>query len=136
MGRILGLDYGKKKCGLSTTDPLQIIVTGLDTIQTTDLLSFLTQYCKNEIVDKIVIGKPTHKDGSDTYLVEDINKFVATINKEIPNLEIDFQDENLTSVEARDIIFRSGAKKSKRRDKSLVDKISAVIILQKYLRHI
>lgn len=136
MGRILGLDYGVKKCGLSATDSLQIIVTAIDTIATVDLLGYLSKYYENEEVDKIVIGKPSHRDGTSTYLQEHIDTFVTKLNQKFPHLEVDFQDERMTSIEAKAIILQSGISKSKRRDKTLVDKISAVLILQKYLGHI
>jgi len=135
MGRILGLDYGAKKCGIAATDILQLIVNGVGTVETRDLFSFLKNYMENEDVDKLVIGHPKHKDGTDTYLKKNIDTFVAKIAKAYPLLKIDFEDERMTSVEAKEIIFRSGIKKSKRRDKSLVDKVSAVLILQRYLGH-
>ena len=135
MGRILGLDFGMKKCGLAATDNLQIIVSAIGTVETNELFAFLKNYLKEENVDKLVIGHPKHKDGSDTFLMKNINIFVDKIKQEYPNLELDFEDERMTSVQAKDIILKSGIKKSKRRDKTLVDKISAVLILQRYLGH-
>ncbi len=136
MARILGIDYGKKRTGIAVTDPLQIIVTGLDTVDTTELKKFIQQYFLNEDVEKVVLGLPIHKDGNYTYLKSDIDEFVKYLNSKHPSVKVDFIDESFTSVEAKDIIFRSGVKKSKRRDKKLVDKVSAVLILQKYLNHI
>jgi len=136
MARILGIDYGKKKTGLATTDPLQIIVTALDTVMTADLEDYLMNYTATESVEKIVIGRPTHKDGNDTYLVGDIMNFRSKMSKLLPEVVFDFADEMYTSKQAKDIIFRSGVRKSKRRDKMIIDKVSAVLILQKYLRHI
>lgn len=136
MARILGIDYGMKKCGVSATDSLQIIVTGIGTFPTSDLLPFLIGYIKEEGVEKVVFGKPTHADGSRTYLQEYIDKFVLQLTQNFPLLTIDYQDERMTSVEAKSIILQSGIRKSKRRDKALVDKISAVLILQKYLGHL
>ncbi len=136
MARILGIDYGVKKCGVSATDTLQIIVTALGTYPTYDLYDFLKKYIEEEDVEKIVFGKPTHKDGTSTYLQEHIDKFIQKVEKLDPSIEIDFQDERMTSVEAKSIILQSGIRKSKRRDKTLVDKISAVLILQKYLGHL
>ncbi len=136
MARIVGVDYGTKKCGVSATDSMQIIVTAIDTFPTTELFQFFQKYMKEEDVEKVVFGKPAHKDGTSTYLQEHIDIFVVKLSKEFPDLDIDFQDERMTSVEAKSIILQSGIRKSKRRDKNLVDKISAVLILQKYLGHI
>ncbi|MBT8191408.1 MAG: Holliday junction resolvase RuvX [Saprospiraceae bacterium] len=136
MGRILSIDYGIKKCGLAVTDPLQIIVNPLKTIKTSSLLSFLNQYWTEEKVDKIVFGMPTHFDGNPTYLVEEIHRFADEIKTLKPELPIDFQNENFSSQQAREIILKSGLTKKQRQDKSRLDKISAVIILQRYLKHI
>lgn len=136
MARILSIDYGRKRCGIAATDPLQIIVTAIDTVSTHTLLEYLDTYLTQEEVEKIVFGKPTHADGSETFLMEDINTFIKKILKQYPNLVIDFQDESFTSFDAKNIIMQSGAKKKKRRDKALIDKVSAVLILQKYLNHI
>lgn len=135
MGRILGLDYGMKKCGLSATDSLQLIVNAIGTVETKELGAYLKKYMAEEEVEKIVIGHPKHRDGSDTYLKKNIDTFVAKLQKDYPNLAIDFEDERMTSVEAKEIILKSGIRKSRRRDKALVDKISAVLILQRYLGH-
>ena len=132
----MGIDYGIKRTGLSVTDPLQIIVNGLETVQTKDLMPYLELYFSKQNVEKIVIGLPTHKDGNYTYLKGDIDKFALLISQKYPNIAIDYHDERFTSVMAKDIIMRSGVNKKKRQDKELVDKVSAVIILQKYLKHI
>jgi len=97
MARIIGIDYGKKKTGLSTTDPLQIIVTALDTVSTSDLIPYLVNYATTEAVEKIVIGRPTHKDGTDTYLVQDIVVFRDKLQKLLPDMIFDFADEMHTS---------------------------------------
>jgi len=135
MPRILGIDYGMKKCGIAVTDSLQIIVSPLETIATSNLLSYIDIYIKSENVEMIVMGEPKHKDGTATYLREHIDIFIKKILKLHPNLEFDFQDERMTSIEAKNIILQSGIRKSKRRDKELIDKVSAVLILQRYLGH-
>lgn len=135
MARIIGLDYGSKKCGIAATDILQIIVNSVGTVDTKEIFNFFKTYMANEDVEKIVIGHPKHKDGTDTYLKKDIDIFAAKISETYPLLEIDFEDERMTSVQAKEIILKSGIKKSKRRDKTLVDKVSAVLILQRYLGH-
>ena len=133
MARIMGIDYGTKRVGIAVTDPLQIIANGLDTVATSDIFEFLKQYLNEEEVEEIVVGMPLHLDGNPTYLSPVIEEFVAKINKLFPSLKVVTQDERFTSVDAKKIILQSGAKKKKRRDKSLVDKVSAVLILQEYL---
>lgn len=132
----MALDFGAKRTGIAVTDPLQIIATGLDTVDTAKLLTFLELYLKKESVEKIVFGLPTHKDGSYTHLKKDIDKMAEAILKLDEQMVIDFEDESFTSSYAKDIIFASGVSKKKRRDKAHVDKISAVVILQRYLKHI
>lgn len=136
MARILGLDFGTKKCGLATTDPLQIIVSAIGTVATTDLIGYLKNYILTEEVEEIVVGVPTHRDGEDTYLRQHIDLFLTRFRALAPDVKVSFQDERMTSVEAKSIILQSGIGKMKRRDKTLVDKVSAVLILQKYLHHI
>lgn len=136
MGRILGIDYGKKRTGISVTDPLQIIVTGLNTVETDKLKTFLIGYFEKEQVEKVVIGLPRHADGNFTLLKPDIDNLTKFISNRFSNIAIDFEDESFTSQHAKQIIFDSGVKKKKRKDKKLVDKVSAILILQKYLKHI
>lgn len=136
MSRILGIDYGRKRTGLAVTDPLQIIVSGLDTVETSTLRDFLKEYISKEDVEKIIIGLPTHTDGNFTLIKPDIDNLAGYLANLFPRIAIDFQDEGYTSYDAKSIIFNSGTKKSKRRDKKLVDKVSAILILQKYLKHI
>jgi len=136
MGRILGIDFGIKKCGLATTDPLQIIVNPLRTVKTSSLPAFLKIYFEEEDVEKLVFGYPTHKDGNPTYVVEHIKEFEKVILEIKPDLKIDYQNENFTSLQAKEIMLKSGLSKKQRQDKSRVDKLSAVLILQRYLKHI
>ncbi len=136
MARIMGIDYGKKRCGIAVTDPLQIIVTGLDTIATENLERFLDRYFESEEVEKIVFGLPVHSDGNPTYLQKDIIKVAHKIKEKYPQIVIDYADESFSSVDAKAVILKAGTKKKKRRDKAMVDKVSAVIILQRYLHHI
>jgi len=116
------------------TDPLQIIVSGLETVETKQLIPFLQNYFKREVVEKIVIGYPTHVDGTPTALVGQIEIFAKQLKKQFGNIEVDYQDESLTSKHAKEIILATH-KKKKRRDKKLVDKVSAILILQEYLKH-
>ena len=100
------------------------------------MLSFLKIYFEEEEVEKIVFGLPSHRDGNPTYLVAEIEKFVKLLSKAYPNLAIDYQNENYTSAQAQQIILNSGLTKKQRQDKTRLDKISAVLILQRYLKHI
>ena len=136
MGRILGIDYGLKRTGIAATDPLQIIVNGLDTVDTKDLKRYLDSYLSSETVEKIVIGLPHHKEGNYTDLKKPIDELAKYLKNKFSSIIIDFEDESFTSVRAKEVILQSGAKKKKRKDKKLVDKISAVLILQQYLKHI
>jgi len=136
MARILCIDYGVKRCGVATTDPFQIIVTALTTVETPEIFIFLEKYLKEERVEKLVIGLPVHKDGNFTSLKKNIDIFAASFGSKWPEIAIDFADEQFSSVYAKQIILDSGAKKKTRQDKALVDRVSAVVILQRYLKHI
>ena len=136
MARILSIDYGTKRTGLAVTDPLQIIVTGLDTVPADRLLDFLQQYCAAEEVEKFVVGEPMHEDDNPTQIAHLVLGFTRKLNKLFPHIPVVMHDERFSSSDAKRIILESGAKKKKRQDKSLVDKISAVLILQDYLGHL
>ena len=136
MSRIIGIDYGSKRCGLAATDPLGIAVHGLATIENYRLFDWLMDYLRKEDVEKIVIGWPESEAESITKQRERILNFKNRLKKAIPHIPVEFQNEDFSSVKAKDIILGSGAGRKKRRDKSLVDKISAVVILQEYLGHI
>lgn len=132
----MGIDYGTKRTGIAVTDPLQIIVNGLETVTTADLFDFLKVYFETEAVEKVVVGEPLHPDGNPAQIAHLVKGFVKKLGKLYPDLEIVLHDERYTSVNAKLIILQSGAKKKKRRDKALVDKVSATLILQDYLGHI
>jgi len=129
----MSIDYGMKRVGIAVTDPLQIIANGLDTVPTSEIFDFLKTYTDNEEVSEIVVGMPLHADGNPTGLEPAINDFIRKVNKLFPAIKVVRQDERFTSSDAKKIILQSGARKKKRRDKSLVDKISAVLILQEFL---
>jgi len=134
MARILGIDYGLKRTGIAVTDPLQIIASGLDTVATKELMDFLKKYIEEEHVEAIIFGEPLHKDGNPTHVAKEIYKFINKVNKAFPNLKVELQDERYSSSDAKKIIFNSGAKQKKRRDKALVDKVSAALILQEWMQ--
>lgn len=134
MGRLLSIDYGRKRCGIAVTDSLRIVANGLTTVPTHTLVDFLKGYIKRESVDMIIIGKPTTMRGEDSesmrYIIPGINK----LKKEIPDIPIEFWDERFTSVLAHRSMIDSGMKKTSRQDKAIVDEISATIILNDYLQ--
>lgn len=136
MARIMGIDYGGKRTGISVTDSLQIAVHPYKTVATSELFSILENYFTEEEVELVVFGHPTHADGNDTYLVKNIKSFAERLKEKYPDIKIDYQDESYSSTDAKEIILRSGVNKKARRDKSKVDLISAVLILQRYLKHI
>ena len=133
VARILAIDYGNKRTGLAVTDPLQIIANGLTTVATTELLPFLENYFAEEAVEIVVIGEPLHADGSPTQLMPHIVGLSRKIKKMQPGITVVLQDERFTSSMAKDAILQSGVGRKKRRDKGLVDKVAATIILQEYL---
>ncbi len=135
MGRILSIDYGKKRTGLAVTDPLRIIANGLATIPTSDIFDYLTQYVAKEPVDQLVIGKPIQPNGQPSENLARVENFVNRWRKLHPEMPIDYYDERFTSVIAHQAMIAGGVKKKTRReDKGLVDEISATIILQDYMR--
>lgn len=133
MGRILALDYGRKRTGVAVTDPLQLIATGLDTVATHGLEAFLAKYLSENQVDAIVVGMPRQADGSPSESYTYIKPFVARLRKTYPEMPVEMHDERYTSVLAQRAIREGGVKKSGRRDKALVDRVSAVIILQSWM---
>lgn len=136
MSRIIALDYGLKRTGVAVTDPLRIIATSLDTVESILLLQFLADYFKKEKVETLVIGDPKHLDNSPMEFSKNVNKIISEISEKFPTLKIVKTDERFTSKMAQQAILESGVNKKRRRDKALVDKISAVIILQNYLESI
>ena len=133
MGRILAIDYGKKRTGLAVTDPLQISTNGLDTVPTEKLMGFLTDYLTDETVETLVIGEPLRLNDQPSAVEKDIQKFIKKVKKKFPDLKIDREDERFTSKMAVQTMVAGGVKKKKRRSKELVDKVSATLILQSYL---
>jgi putative Holliday junction resolvase len=134
MGRILGIDYGRKRTGVAVTDPLQIIAGNLATVPTHELMQFIRDYITREQVDCIVIGKPTQLNGEPSESMKYITPFVNRLNKELPDMPVVMYDERFTSTIAHQAMIDGGMKKSDRRDKSRVDAIAATIILNDYLQ--
>lgn len=132
MARILAIDYGTKRCGIAVTDELQLIASGLTTLKTVDLLPFLKDYCQNERVERILIGEPKRMNNEASAVETHILSFRANLEKEV-DIPISRVDERFTSKMAQQTMLQSGLKKKKRRNKALIDEISATIILQTYL---
>jgi putative Holliday junction resolvase len=133
MPRILAIDYGLKRTGLAVTDPLQIIATGLTTIESYKLLNFLKEYFKREIVELILIGEPKNLDDSDTHATHLVKQITEKIQKEFPSMPVKMVDERFTSKMASRAMIEMGMKKKQRQNKALIDEIAATIMLQDYL---
>lgn len=134
MARILAIDYGGKRTGLAVTDPLQIIATGLTTIESRDLISFLKTYLGREIVELIVIGLPKNWDESDTHGTALVHAAIKKIKVAFPAMPLVTVDERYTSKMAKDAMIEMGMKKKDRRIKGNVDEIAATIMLQEYMQ--
>jgi putative Holliday junction resolvase len=132
--RILSIDYGLKRTGLAVTDPLQIIATGLTTVESKQLIPFLKDYFAREEVELIIIGEPKNWDDTDTHATPLVEKIIKHLEKNFPKIPIKKVDERYTSKMARDAMLEMGLKKMQRRNKKLVDEIAATILLQEYLR--
>jgi putative Holliday junction resolvase len=134
MGRILAIDYGGKRTGLAVTDPLKIIATGLTTIPSQELVSWIKKYIQTEPVELILMGWPTNWDDSDTHATPLVRQAIARLKKAFPEIPLETADERYTSKLATQSMVESGLKKKDRRNKALVDEIAATILLQDYLR--
>ena len=133
MGRILAIDYGRKRTGLAVTDVLRITATPLLTIDTNKLIEWLTEYFAHEPVDEVVVGHPTQMNGQDSESMNYIRPFMGVFKKNFPTKPITMFDERFTSVLAHRAMIDGGMKKKNRQDKAVVDKIAACIILEDYL---
>lgn len=133
MARILCIDYGLKRTGIAVTDPLQIIATGLTTVDSKELISFLKKYFQQEPVELIVIGEPKNLDDSDTHATPLVKAIITKIKKEFPQIPVKTVDERFTSKLARQAMIEMGMKKKDRRNKRTVDEIAATIMLQEYM---
>lgn len=135
MGRIMAIDYGRKRSGLAVTDTLQIIANGLTTVPSGDLVTYLQSYVSREPVDVFVVGLPKQMNNEMSENMNYIEAFVKHLKRTIPHIPVEYYDERFTSVLAQKALIEGGAKKKKRQEKALVDEISAVIILQSYLEN-
>jgi len=133
--RILAIDYGLKRTGLAVTDPLKIIATGLTTIASKQLISFLKNYFSKEDVELIIIGEPKNLDDSDTHATQLVRNTIKDLQKNFPSIPVKTVDERFTSKMASRAMIEMGLKKKQRQNKALVDEIAATIMLQDFLQH-
>jgi putative Holliday junction resolvase len=131
----MAIDYGKKRCGIAVTDTLQISANGLDTVLTENIFKFLKEYLTNEDVETLVIGEPKRMNDEPSAVEEQIKVFIRGVEKRFPKINVEREDERFTSKMAMQSMVQGGVKKKKRREKELVDKVSATLILQSYLGH-
>lgn len=133
MARILAIDYGKKRTGLAVSDELQLIAGGLTTVATATLIEYILDYVKREPVERIVVGLPKQMNNTPSENMCRIEPFVNRLRKLLPEMPVEYHDERFTSVLAHQAILASGIGKMARRNKELVDEVSATIILQSYM---
>ena len=134
MGRILAIDYGRKRCGVAVTDILKIAANGLPTVATKDILKFVKDYCAKEDVEEIVIGQPKTLRNEPSESMKYINPFLGQLRKELPDMKVTMFDERFTSSIAHREMLAAGMKKSDRQRKELADEMAATIILTDYLQ--
>jgi putative Holliday junction resolvase len=133
MARILAIDYGKKRTGIAVTDPLKIIASGLTTVESPRIFTFLTEYFKKENVELILIGNPHNLDDSPTDLTTDVERIIRILAEKFPEIPVKAVDERYSSVMASRAMVDMGMKKSRRREKGMVDQTAAALMLQEYL---
>ena len=136
MPRIMAIDYGMKRTGIAVTDPLQIIASGLTTVETPKLMTFLKDYFRKETVELVLVGEPKNWDDSDTHATPLVREFLLRFQKEFPTLPVKTVDERYTSKMASRAMIDMGLKKKQRQNKALVDEIAATILLQEYLERV
>lgn len=134
MGRLLAIDFGRRRCGIAVTDPLRIIASGLCTVPTAELTAFVTRYVTSESVDGIIVGRPLDMHGRPSESTRYLEPAIAALRKALPDMPFTSYDERFTSVLAHRAMLDGGLGKTARRDKALVDEISATIILNDYLQ--
>ena len=134
MGRILAIDFGLKRTGLAVTDPLRIIATALDMVETSKLMDYLKKYFQSQEVEKVIIGLPKRLNNTDSEIAPEVRKFIEKFKSAFPDKPIQTVDERFTSSMAQQAMIAGGMKKKDRQVKGNVDKISAVLILQSYMQ--
>jgi len=129
----MAIDYGLKRTGIAVTDPLQIIASGLTTVESPKIITFLKDYFKKETVELLLVGEPKNWDDTDTHATPLVRDFITRLKKEFPSMPIRMVDERYTSKMASRAMIDMGLKKHQRRNKALVDEIAATIMLQEYM---
>lgn len=129
----MAIDYGLKRTGIAVTDPLQIIASGLTTVESPKIITFLKDYFKKETVELLLVGEPKNWDDTDTHATPLVRDFITRLKKEFPTMPIQMVDERYTSKMASKAMIDMGLKKQQRRNKALVDEIAATIMLQEYM---
>lgn len=135
MGRIMCLDYGKKRTGIAVTDPFKIIATGLQTVETKELFPFLKTYFSQETVELLLIGEPKNLDDTDTHATALVHAFIQQFKKSFPTIPVQTIDERYSSKLASRAMVEMGMKKKNRQDKKNIDLVAATMLLQEYLQH-
>ena len=135
MGRLLAIDYGRKRTGVAVSDPLQLIANGLATVPTHQLLTYILDYVAREPVERILVGLPKQMNNEASESMAYIDPFVRSLKKRLPEMPVEYVDERFTSVLAHRAMLDGGLKKKDRQNKALVDEISATIILQSYMEN-
>lgn len=133
MDRIVGIDYGRKRTGVAVSDPLRIFASALDTVPSAKIIDYLKNYAQNETITRFVVGQPVNMDNTPSECARYVTELLNLLKKHFPDVPVTMEDERFTSVLAHRAMIDGGMKKSDRRDKAAVDKVSAAIILQSYL---
>lgn len=133
MNRIIGIDYGNARTGIAVSDPLGIFASPLETVTSAKIIEYLQNYARTETIVRFVVGYPLNLDGCPAQAAPDVDRFLKTLAKAFPDIPISLEDERFTSVLAHRAMIDGGMKKSDRRDKKQVDRISAAIILQSFM---
>ena len=133
MDRIIGIDYGRKRVGVAVSDPLGIIASALDTVQSAKIKDYLKSFSEKENISRFVVGYPVNMDNTPSEAARDVDAFLTRLSKAFPGIPVEKEDERFTSVLAHRAMIDGGMKAGDRRDKGAVDKISAAIILQSYM---
>jgi len=136
MARVIGIDYGLKRTGLAVTDPLQISINPLETLKTDDVLPFLKIFCQENDVECIVVGDPEYGTNRETTVSVKVNEFIRSLEKRFPEINIEAHCEAYSSIRARALLTEVGVKRKKRQEKGMLDKASALLILQDYLSNL
>ncbi|MEX0985966.1 MAG: Holliday junction resolvase RuvX [Bacteroidales bacterium] len=135
MGRYLAIDYGTKRCGIAVSDTLKMIASGLETVASHELMHYLEDYFSKEPVDCVVVGKPMQADNQPSESFIHVERFVRAFKKRFPEMKLQWEDERNSSKMAVQAMVDGGLKKSERRKKENIDKISAALILQSFMAH-